>query len=288
MKKQNTLRIATLLIAIALLQTACGKGSETEPEELALTQPMVASYQAAPTSAPDLITHPVQVIELEPAEEITEIRNATVLIRMQSPQMEKVNGLGVFLGSGIGSLIRINEEILLVTHNHWGEMLQDLTIVEFRTADSQMIVPLFGKDFKKLILSQDAGTLVLQPPQELIDRLVPVAMDDLPQVAVGEIVTLVYRENPAREKATLQQAVVEELITYKDLPAYKLRSLEGQPIQPGDSGGGIWFQGALVGNSWVSVGETVDEVAETSSNSVEDKITYTDVSYAAILRLDIP
>lgn len=288
MKKRNTLRIATLLIAIALLQTACGKVSEAEHEDIALSQPMVASYQAVPTSAPDLITHPVQVIELEPAEEITKIRNATVLIRMQSPQMEKVAGLGVFLGSGIGSLIQINGEILLVTHNHWGEMLQDMTIVEFRDADNQMIKPIFGKEFKELILSQDAGTLILRPPQELIDQLTPVNMEAIPQLAVGETVDLVYRENPAREKATIQQAVVEEIILHKDLPAYRLRSLDGQPIKPGDSGGGIWYKGALVGNSWVTLMETNGKAAEASGDLADENLVFTNLSYAAILPLAVP
>ena len=99
---------------------------------------------------------------------------------------------------------------------------------------------------------------------------------------------VVYRENPAREMATILQAVIEEIITYKGLPAYRLRSLDGQPIQPGDSGGGIWFNGVLVGNNWVTLMETNDSIVETSGNSDEENLIYTDLSYAAILSVGNP
>jgi hypothetical protein len=35
-----------------------------------------------------------------------------------------------------------------------------------------------------------------------------------------------------------------------------LRSLNGQSIEPGDSGGGIWIDGHLAGNMWMTVRET--------------------------------
>jgi len=142
--------------------------------------------------------------------------------------------------------------------------------------------------FAKQIIFQDAGTLVLRPPQELINVLVPVSMDAIPQIAAGETVDVVYRESPAREKAAIQQAVVEEIITYKGLPVYRLRGLDGQPIQPGDSGGGVWYKGALVGNNWATLMESSGSVAEASGNSEAKNIVFTDLSYAAILPLDIP
>jgi hypothetical protein len=288
MKNSSAIKIGVLLIAIVFLQTACSKISSAEQKEIVSSQPVAVSNETVPTSIPDPVTNPVQVTELNQSEENTRILNATIMIRMQSPQMEKVSGLGVFLGSGIGSFIQINGEILLVTHNHWGEMLQDLTIVEFRDADNQMIKPIFGKDFKTLILSQDAGTLILRPPQELIDQIVPVTLEAIPQVAAGEIVDLVYRENPAREKATIQQAVVEEIILFKDLPAYRLRSLDSQPIQPGDSGGGIWYKGALVGNSWVTLMEANGKAAVAFGDLADENLVFTDLSYAAILPLAFP
>ena len=142
--------------------------------------------------------------------------------------------------------------------------------------------------FAKQIIFQDAGTLVLRPPQELINVLVPVSMDAIPQIAAGETVDVVYRENPAREKAAIHPAIVEEIITYKGLPVYRLRSLDGQLIFPGDSGGGIWYKGVLVGNNWGTITETNGSDAGTSENSEEENIVYTDLSFVAILPLDLP
>ncbi len=39
----------------------------------------------------------------------------------------------------------------------------------------------------------------------------------------------------------------------------EMRSLDGSSIEPGDSGGGIWIEGRLVGNLWSTVREDVIE-----------------------------
>ena len=42
-----------------------------------------------------------------------------------------------------------------------------------------------------------------------------------------------------------------------------LITLDGQPIMKGDSGGGVWFEGRLIGNLWASPYE-VETGARTS------------------------
>jgi cell wall-associated NlpC family hydrolase len=71
------------------------------------------------------------------------------------------------------------------------------------------------------------------------------------------------------------------------MPVYKLRSLDGQAIQPGDSGGGVWHEGVLVGNNWM-VEAISDGNLESTGITVESTRVYTDVSYAAVLSEDIP
>ena len=287
MKQRRAIWIGVLLITILFSQISCGLLSGSIQTKTSLPEP-TSALESQPTRIPTPSTDPTLNPPSNQDEEAQAIHNATVLIRMQSPQMQKTTGIGVFLGSGMGSLIQHNGIILLVTHDHWGEMLQDYSIVEFRDADNKMIKPIYGYEFKKLIIYQDAGTLVLHPPQELIDQLPPVNVDTFTQVTPGATVEVVHRENPAREKAAIQKAVVEEIITYQGLPIYSLRSLDGQQIKPGDSGGGIWFNGALVGNTWVTLAEKKESVVETSGNSQEENLIYTDLSYAAILPLDIP
>lgn len=216
-----------------------------------------------------------------------EIRSATVLIEMQVPNREKVQENIDFLGNGIGTLIQIDGETLLITHNHWRYVLEDISIVRFYDADYNLITTIIGKQFRELVLQADPGTLVLQPPQELVDALIPVNLGAVQTVVAGDSVYVVYWEKPSRDRAAIQQAVVEEVITYQDVPVYKLRSLNGGVIQPGDSGGGVWCRGMLVGNNWM-----VEAVSDGTSDSVGSNIdttrVYTDVIYAAALSFHLP
>lgn len=219
-------------------------------------------------------------------ESLNAIRSATVLITMQAPNPDQTIPNSTFLEYGVGSLIQYRGETLLVTHNHWRK-LQDVTIVKFYDADNNLIKVIIKQRFVESIVYSDAGTLVIKPPKELIDQLVPVNLQNVPQVAAGETVDVVYRENPSREKAAFLEAVVEEVTSFNGRPVYKLRSLDGQTIQPGDSGGGVWYKGALIGNNW-TVTVLTSATLEASDDSEEETLVYTDTSFAAILSENIP
>ncbi len=216
-------------------------------------------------------------------DDLDTIRHATVLITVQTPNPDQSTEGSTFLAYGVGTLIQYQGEILLVTHNHW-RTLQAATIVKFYDADNHLIKVIIQQRFVESIVYADAGTLILRPPQELIEQLVPVSVQEIPQVAAGQTVDIVYRENPSREIAAIKQAVVEEVAIYNNEPVYKLRSLDGQPIQPGDSGGGIWYDGCLVGNNWTVTARSTT----TPEESVEEILVYTDTSYGAILPDDLP
>jgi hypothetical protein len=57
---------------------------------------------------------------------------------------------------------------------------------------------------------------------------------------VGENLDVVCWRKPARDKADIQLAVIEEVSTYKVVPVYRLRSLDGtgysREILVGESG----------------------------------------------------
>lgn len=216
-------------------------------------------------------------------EDLDTIRRATVLITMQAPNPDQSTEGSTFLAYGVGSLIQYQGETLLVTHNHW-RTLQDATLVKFFDADNNLLKVIIKQRFIESIIYADAGTLIIRPPQEVIDPLVPVSVQEIPQVAAGETVEIVYRENPNRETAAIKLAVVESIATYQDEPVYKLRSLDGQSIQPGDSGGGIWHDGCLVGNNWtVTAKETI-----TPDEADQENIFFTDTSYGAVLPEVLP
>jgi hypothetical protein len=189
---------------------------------------------------------------------------------------------------GLGSLIEKQGEVFIVTHNHRGEILQNFTAVEFRDARNGLLLRMLGFQFKKLIRFQDAGTLVLKAPGEIDSSLSksssgaalkPAIIGDGSQLKPGDIVQVAYRQSGNREQLAVLDAEVLSLSSYLGLPTFNLRSLTGQPITPGDSGGGVFYNGKLVGNSWMTVMNQV-----VSSGDLETKSpVQTDRSFAALL-----
>ena len=204
------------------------------------------------------------------------IRNATLLIRIESIQPD-----GVSLGYEMATLVQHQGATYLVTHNHYGEMLQDTNIVQLRDAENRKIRSIYGSEFKSLIVYQDPGTLVLRAPDGLTDALTPVNLDHQPQLRPGDIVQVAYRGGAKREQVEIVDAVIEEITVSEVTPVYRLRFPDGQLLSPGDSGGGVWYGESFVGNTWSIV--LTYTVAGTSGTSDPASETQTNLSYAAIL-----
>ena len=196
------------------------------------------------------------------------------------------------IGSGLGTLIQSNGETLIVTHNHWGAVLQDTSLIEFRDAHNHLLVRTMGIEFNQLVRYQDQGTLILAAPAALLEQIPASApLDTVPadQLPNGAIVQIAYRQPGQRETVTLQEAVIEQKCMCSGIPGLRLRSLDGQPLQKGDSGGGVFLNGALVANNWVSVtADTPEEIAAAGALLQVGEITYTDLSYAASLPIGQP
>ena len=203
------------------------------------------------------------------------INNATLLI-----VVENIQQTGVTLAYDMATLVKIQNEYFLVTHNHWGDMLKDMNILELRDADNKLIQLIYGSKFKSLIVYQDAGTMVLHAPDGLADAFTPANLDNPPQLKIGDTVQVAHHSQPNRDQVEILDAVVEEISVSKDAPVYTLRSLNGQSLQPGDSGGGVWHNGKLVANTWtVTTKYTVVDAVGTVDPASE---TMTDRSNAAI------
>jgi hypothetical protein len=204
------------------------------------------------------------IIEAQADPEV--IRASTLLI-----VVEDIQKTGVTLAYDMATLVKIQNENFLVTHNHWGDMLKDMNIIELRDANNKMLRPMYASEFKSLIVYQDAGTMVLRLPDRLPDSIIPVNLVDTPLLSPGDTVQVAHWSYPNRDQLVVSDAVVEEISTFKEEPVYSLRSLDGLPLHPGDSGGGVWHNGKLVANTWtvttkysvVDAAGTVDPASET-------------------------
>jgi hypothetical protein len=198
-----------------------------------------------------------------------------LLIRIESIQQDRV-----IQAYDMGTLVQYQGETYLATHNHHGDMLADTNIIQFRDAENHKIRSISGFEFKSLIVYQDPGTLVLHAPDALTDTMTPVNIDHQPQLQPGDIVQVAYRGGAQRDRVEILDAVIEEITLSGVTPLYKLRFPDGPLLSHGDSGGGVWSGGILVGNTWSIV--MTSTVTETSGAGEPVSETQTNLSYAAI------
>lgn len=204
------------------------------------------------------------------------IKNSTLLFVVES-----IQSTGVALGYGMGTLVQYQGELFMVSHNHWGVMLQDTNIVEIRDAQGKMIRQMYASEFKNLIIYQDAGTMVLRAPDGLADSLTPARLDGAIHLKKGDIVQVAHRNYPNRDKVEILDAVVEDISVFMGEPVYTLRTPDGQTLHPGDSGGGVWHNGKLIANTW-TVLATYSNI-DAAGNLDPASETLTNLGHAAII-----
>ncbi len=155
---------------------------------------------------------------------------------------------------GIGTVVNYGSHILIVTHDHWEWMDEELDRVELRNADNELLMDMSGGAFRNIIRYRDGGTLILEAPGILQSAgIVPANLAPENKVVAGSRVYVAYRPLANRNQLDLRPVVVESIENNAGRSILNLRSLDGEGFVVGDSGGGAWFEGQLVGNLWMSV-----------------------------------
>jgi hypothetical protein len=235
--------------------------------------------QVSATQAQEADTQPVAILAVQSEQLLA----ATLQISVQA----RIAGEDS-VGYGLGTLVRSQGKILILTHNHWGPVLDDLSLIEFRDARGNLLIRTMGREINNLIRYQDEGTLVLAAPPALLDKIDPAAALTAglaTRAQKNAVVQIAYRLPDQRDRVALQEAVVElNGQCPGEIACLKLRSLDGQPLQKGDSGGGVFLNGALVANNWISVtADTPQEIADAGALLQVGEHLFTDMSYAASL-----
>jgi hypothetical protein len=151
---------------------------------------------------------------------------------------------------GLGTVAANPGGVVVITHDHWGDLLDTAMVARFSDAHGRPLVELTGREFRRAILYRDGGTLMLRAPAGLATEVA--AFGDGEPVGPGVTVQILHRRAGRDHAIEVVDAVVES-IAWKERPVYTLRSVDGQSILPGDSGGGIWLDGRLQGNMWTTV-----------------------------------
>jgi len=205
----------------------------------------------------------------------------------QVQQNDSEAGRLVRRARGIGTVVSYGSHILIITHDHWEWMGDQLARVELRDADNDLLLEMSGEAFENIVRYRDGGTMILETPGMVLSAgIVPARLGTEEAVAAGSIVQLAYRLGEDRQYIDVQEAVVEIVSDRDGRPILNLRSLDGEPVIQGDSGGGVWYGGKLVGNLWKMVRvETVSR--ETRFWGTREVVeTTADRSIAALFPLD--
>lgn len=191
---------------------------------------------------------------IDPAFAATILRT-TVQIKLYIPKQDLQTysiPRAYILADSLGTLAKWQGETVIVTHNHWDSMLNEAEFVLILDSQGNITHELSGIDFRALVRYQNTGTMILAAPACQVEGCYPYLADigDQEDVAPGDFVVFVHQAAVEDYRLASHPAQVAALSQYKATGVFKLRSLEGQKIIAGDSGGGIWFDGRLVGNIW--------------------------------------
>jgi hypothetical protein len=193
---------------------------------------------------------------------------------------------------GIGTLIRQHGEVILVTHDHWGS-LDEIGLFQFRNALGEPLLEIDVETFKDLVRYQDSGTMILggsagEDHSDYISAMVwisqskygtriqPAELGSMERVSVGQTLIVARQDRQGAGSVELIFATVEYVGKRWGQPVYKLRTTQGENIMPGDSGGGLWLGGVLVGNMWKS-----KYTYRMNWESLKLEQAFTETSYAA-------
>lgn len=194
-----------------------------------------------------------------------ELLERTVQIKMYSPlpaeePMSKPESdpQQYLVTHGLGSLVVWQGKYVVVTHNHWGDGLNQAEYVQIYDWQDKLLRTM-GKDkFMSLILYSDPGTLVIYDPTAT--WVSAGHLGDEQSVVAGDIVTIAHQDLVNPGKVDLMQAEVVGLQNSDGLTVLGVVVMDNGKIIGGDSGGGVWMDGELIGNTWAvekSAGQTV-------------------------------
>jgi hypothetical protein len=177
-------------------------------------------------------------------------------------------------GEGLGTLTQHGSEFVVVTHDHWTLLTPNLHKVQFHSAANELLLEMSGDAFQQLIRYQDGGTMVLTAPGELGVSGAVGQLGNRRTPVKNDVLLIAFRQ-PQSGEISVAAMQVTKLSSYEGQPVYRLTSLHGDSVVGGNSGGGVWVDGQLVGNMWTTTmevggtwlsGQAADSLAQTSQS----------------------
>jgi hypothetical protein len=185
---------------------------------------------------------------------------ATVQIRMFAPAPGQPDKDVV--ADGLGTVVQVAGLRYVVTHDHWGFVYDNLSRVVIWDANHQPMADLNGSAFQALVHYRDSSTLVFAAPPAV--AVVAAGLNEGQVIGAGDVVQVIHHPAGSTTEVEVIQAVAVLKSSRDGRPTLILHSLDGRTIVHGDSGGGIWHDGRLAGNMWLTINTLGDQATAIS------------------------
>jgi hypothetical protein len=209
--------------------------------------------------------------------------NATIKITFLAPALDEngqpkvnvVNGQkqGAYTGgAGLGTVVNRNGEIIIVTHDHWKLIDNPQAIVELANAQGDLLLTLNGPEFGDLVSYRDGGTTIVNLPASIAGHFAPGSSNSAVAMERNDVLVIAYRNED--DSVSVEATVVSEINEYDGKELVEMTSVDGEIVNKGNSGGGVFVNGQLVANMWATV---------LVQDNGSDDVRPTEMSRAALL-----
>jgi len=226
-------------VGVGGVLTGCGGNEEPKPEVCA-TPPQ----SPLPPPDPDMLQYAVRIalVVYETTERIPDPTDPNdtndVKVRLKMEQ-------------SVGTIISGDR---VLTHNHFDK--EKWEIAEYLLFTSHTGVETEVEKSKDLDQPKDAGTMILQLPSGTSLGAISAPLGNSGTLSVNDAVQVVYYDDEMSRMDVLSTRI--ECLYMGDIPEARIAD-PSMILSPGDSGGGMFKNGQLVGNTW-SIIETSERV----------------------------
>ena len=182
-----------------------------------------------------------------------QILASTIQIRIYDQSRIETGVTKVHVTEGLGTLVNYGDERFIMTHNHWPLLAPDVERVELRNASGGLLVLLSRYNFHTLVRYRDAGTLMLKAPPQL-SGITAAELGDSSTLSAGDRLWLATHDAQQGHAVDIIRTDIGQAgNSESDMPGQLWLRCSETAVAPGDSGGGVWHDGRLVGNMWAVV-----------------------------------
>ena len=203
---------------------------------------------------------------------------APILDETGQPKLIEINGqrqIQYTVGDGLGTLVNRNGQVVIVTHDHW-TLMEQMTKATVADVAGEVLLTVTAVQFQQMIQYRDGGTMILA----LENRLPGTAPTTTSTIHESDDVLLLAYRQPDTMQVDVVPMMIDEMKLYHGQQSFYLYSLHNEAVVGGNSGGGLFIDGELVGNMWITL--VIQEVTQATGTAVGPE-QQTNLSIAARL-----